>query len=140
MRPRHLPTPWSTRTGTTDGWLTPQRSRARLSGFRWRCQALSRLYGGDGSWACQDLALLFGSEAVGLSERALACSDMRLSVPHRGLTQSLNVATCAAIVLGETLRLREAMHADVAIGAHVREELEAQLETQWPAAGRADDA
>ena len=65
------------------------------------------LYGGDdGSWARGHVALCFGSEGAGLSPAALALADIKLSVPQVGMTQSLNVAACAAIVLAETLRLR----------------------------------
>ena len=51
MRPRQAATPWPARAAMADGWLTPQRSRAPLAGFRWRCQGLSRLYGGGGRLA-----------------------------------------------------------------------------------------
>ena len=61
--------------------------------------------GGD-DWADGRVALCFGSEGHGLSDALLDAADMRLTVPQRGLTQSLNVAACASIVLGEVLRRR----------------------------------
>ena len=62
--------------------------------------------GTGGAWARRRVALLFGSEGSGLSAEALALADVRLSVPQSGMTQSLNVAACATLVLGEALRLR----------------------------------
>ena len=49
---------------------------------------------------------MFGSEGAGLSDAAIQISDVKISVPQSGMTQSLNVAACAALVLGEVLRLR----------------------------------
>jgi len=69
----------------------------------------------EGGWATQRLALLFGSEGSGLSEEAMAAADLRLSVPQVGMTQSLNVAACASMVLGETLRLRTAAAAALGV-------------------------
>ena len=64
------------------------------------------------------VALLFGSEGSGLSAEALALADVRLSVAQRGMTQSLNVAACATLVIGEALRLRgEAEAAEAAAAA-----------------------
>ena len=82
------------------------------------------------SWASRRLALLFGCEASGLSRSALELSDVRLCVPQLGMTQSLNVASCAALVLGETLRQRRAQ-ADAAQSLWVsdveRDKLEREL-------------
>ena len=64
------------------------------------------LYGGDTTWARRCVALMFGSEGSGLSSAALNLADLKLTVPQVGMTQSLNVAACAAIVLSEVLRLR----------------------------------
>ena len=44
-------------------------------------------------------AVLVGAEGPGLSARALAYSDLRVRIPMHGQTDSLNVATAAAIVL-----------------------------------------
>merc|ERR1712178_611561 len=52
-------------------------------------------------WALQRCALLFGSEQDGLSMQLLSAADICVTVPQRGLVQSLNVASCAALVLGE---------------------------------------
>ena len=79
------------------------------------------LYGGapaDGKeWARQRVAILFGSEGSGLSPAALRLADVRVSVPQLGMTQSLNVAACAAIVLGEALRRRSAPLSSASIAA-----------------------
>jgi tRNA (guanosine-2'-O-)-methyltransferase len=61
---------------------------------------------GDADWAVRDCALLFGSEQDGLSDELLRRADVRVTVPQRGLVQSLNVAACAALVLGEVTRRR----------------------------------
>ena len=72
------------------------------------------------------VALLFGSEGSGLSAEALALADVRLSVAQCGMTQSLNVAACATLVIGEALRLRgEAEAAEAAAAAAVAVEAEA---------------
>ena len=60
-----------------------------------------------GDWTSKRPALLFGSESQGLSPALLEAADICVSVPQRGMTQSLNVAACAALVLGETLRRRD---------------------------------
>ena len=64
------------------------------------------LYGGDGEWARRRVAIMLGSEGSGLSDAAMGLADLKVSVPQVGMTQSLNVAACAAIVLSEALRLR----------------------------------
>lgn len=43
------------------------------------------------------VALLFGAEGPGLSDAALAASDMTVSIPMAGGVDSLNVATAAAV-------------------------------------------
>ncbi len=52
------------------------------------------------------LAVWVGSEASGLSAGALRRMDALLQVPMAGMVQSLNVSTCAALVLGEAVRRR----------------------------------
>ena len=71
------------------------------------------------------VALLFGSEGSGLSAEALALADVRLSVAQCGMTQSLNVAACATLVIGEALRLRGEAEAAEAAAAAVAVEAEA---------------
>ena len=50
--------------------------------------------------------MVFGAEGGGLSASALAACDLRVSVPQQGMTQSFNVAACAALVVGEVVRRR----------------------------------
>lgn len=64
------------------------------------------VYDDRDDWVDGGVALCFGSEAHGLSDELLAAADLRVTVPQAGLTQSLNVASCAALVLGEVLRRR----------------------------------
>ena len=78
---------------------------------------------GGAAWVGQPLALMFGSEASGLSERALELADLRLTVAQRGITQSLNVATCATLVVGEVLRRRASEGCEVALTTAEQQEL-----------------
>ena len=52
------------------------------------------------------VAVAVGSEKYGLTAEALAASDHRVRIPMVGRTNSLNVATSAAIVLYEAMRQR----------------------------------
>ena len=56
--------------------------------------------------ADQRLAVLVGAEGPGLSERAMRASDMRVRIPMSRGTDSLNVATAAALAFYERSRLR----------------------------------
>lgn len=51
-----------------------------------------------------DDTLLLGRESMGASEAAHAAADARIRIPMVEGARSLNVATAAAIVLGEALR------------------------------------
>jgi len=53
-------------------------------------------------------ALVVGTELFGVSEEALARADLQLSIPMKGMTQSLNVSVACAVVLYEAMRQREA--------------------------------
>jgi tRNA G18 (ribose-2'-O)-methylase SpoU len=53
----------------------------------------------------QRLAVLVGAEGPGLSERAMRASDMRVRIPMSRGTDSLNVATAAALAFYERARL-----------------------------------
>jgi tRNA (guanosine-2'-O-)-methyltransferase len=53
-------------------------------------------------------ALILGTELFGVSESALRWSDRQVTIPMRGMTQSLNVSVACAIVLYEAMRQREA--------------------------------
>lgn len=83
-------------------------------------------------WASGRVALLFGSEGHGLSDELLATADVCVSVPQSGMTQSLNVATCAAIVISEVIRRRDAAGAETSLSQDELERLESEL---LPAAG-----
>jgi tRNA G18 (ribose-2'-O)-methylase SpoU len=52
------------------------------------------------------LAVLFGTEGHGLTEEALARTDIRLRIPMSGALDSLNLATAAGIVLHRLHDLR----------------------------------
>jgi tRNA G18 (ribose-2'-O)-methylase SpoU len=49
-------------------------------------------------------ALLFGAEGAGLSAKAMAASDVRVSIPMRRGVDSLNVAASAAVAFWEVCR------------------------------------
>jgi len=53
-------------------------------------------------------ALVVGTELFGVSDEALALCDRQVSIPMKGMTQSLNVSVACAIVLYEAMRQREA--------------------------------
>ena len=57
-------------------------------------------------WALRRCALLLGSETDGLSHELLAHATTHVTIAQRGQTQSLNVAACASIMLGEVTRNR----------------------------------
>ena len=51
--------------------------------------------------------LLMGRESAGVPEAVHAAADARVVVPIRAELRSLNVAVCAAMILGEALRQTE---------------------------------
>jgi tRNA (guanosine-2'-O-)-methyltransferase len=53
-------------------------------------------------------ALLMGTELFGVSPAGLAQSDVQVTIPMKGMTQSLNVSVACAIVLYEAMRQRDA--------------------------------
>ena len=53
------------------------------------------------------IALTLGNEKAGLSARALELADRRLTIPMRGIAQSLNVSVTAALLLYEVTRQRQ---------------------------------
>lgn len=55
------------------------------------------------SFAAGDL-ILFGRESAGVPEAVHAAADARVVIPMRSGLRSLNVATSAALILGEALR------------------------------------
>ncbi len=52
------------------------------------------------------LAIAVGSEMLGLSDPWMDAADLKVSLPMNGIADSLNVSTCAAIMLYEGLRQR----------------------------------
>jgi tRNA G18 (ribose-2'-O)-methylase SpoU len=55
--------------------------------------------------ADEKVAILVGAEGPGLTEHAMRASDMRVRIPMSRGTDSLNVATAAALVFYERARL-----------------------------------
>jgi TrmH family RNA methyltransferase len=53
-------------------------------------------------------ALVMGAESAGLSEKEVAATDKSVAIPMQGLTESLNVAVAAGILLYEAHRQRSA--------------------------------
>jgi len=51
------------------------------------------------------VAILVGAEGPGLTEKAMGASDVRVRIPMSGGTDSLNVATAAALAFYERARL-----------------------------------
>jgi tRNA G18 (ribose-2'-O)-methylase SpoU len=58
-----------------------------------------------GSVADDPVAILVGAEGPGLTERAMRATDMRVRIPMSRGTDSLNVATAAALAFYERARL-----------------------------------
>ena len=52
------------------------------------------------------IALLFGNEKTGLSSAALALADRAVTIPMRGIAQSMNVSVSAALCIYEVTRQR----------------------------------
>jgi tRNA G18 (ribose-2'-O)-methylase SpoU len=55
----------------------------------------------------RDDLLVFGSEAHGLPAEVVEACDARLTIPQRGITQSLNLCVAAGIIMGEWFRQLE---------------------------------
>jgi len=83
-----------------------------LKGEGWEIVAMEQ-GAGTTSWHEADYGrrtvLVFGHEREGVRDEVLAVADTIVSLPVRGITNSLNVATCASAVLYEVLarRLRD---------------------------------
>lgn len=58
------------------------------------------------------MALLFGNEKTGLSSKAIALADRRVTIPMRGIAQSMNISVAAALFLYEATRQRRARGLD----------------------------
>lgn len=76
-------------------------------GFRIFVAALSDR--GVPQWGCdltKKIAIAVGNEHVGASANLLRLADGIITIPMRGMVQSLNVSVAAAVILEETLRQR----------------------------------
>ena len=80
-----------------------------------------------GDWALRRCALLFGSEMDGLSDELLTHATTRVTIAQRGQTQSLNVAACASIMLGEVTRRRRAAGCEPRLSEDERRRMEREL-------------
>ena len=83
------------------------------------------------------LAVWFGSEAVGISDTAVARSEMCVSIPMFGMIESLNLGTSSGIVLYEVARQRREYQSKYRLRDH-RGERAAPLPTVMPADERSD--
>lgn len=54
--------------------------------------------------AGEKFALIFGNEVNGVSEEAIALTDVALEIPQHGTKHSLNVSVCLGIVVWEMYR------------------------------------
>jgi tRNA (cytidine/uridine-2'-O-)-methyltransferase len=55
--------------------------------------------------------LIFGQESAGVPAQVAKQSDARLRIPIRGQVRSFNLATSAALALGEALRQTQGLPA-----------------------------
>lgn len=63
----------------------------------------------DVDWTQYDkVAILVGNEHSGISQQSIESADIPITIPMRGMTQSLNVSVATAIILSEIVRQREA--------------------------------
>jgi tRNA G18 (ribose-2'-O)-methylase SpoU len=53
------------------------------------------------------ICFIFGNEMTGVSEELLNLSDRRIHLPVQGMSNSLNVSSCAAVILFEAIRDRK---------------------------------
>lgn len=82
----------------------------------------------DAPLAAEDIAILFGNEHRGLSPRAVALADRRITIPMSGMVRSLNLSVTAAIVLYELTRQRRERGMErYRLGDHDRRQLLAAL-------------
>ena len=59
---------------------------------------------GDGKDIIQQVAFVFGNEMIGVDTQCLDECDELIILPTHGVKNSLNVATCASVVIWEALR------------------------------------
>ncbi len=67
-------------------------------------QSATSLYGFE---FCRDDLIVFGSEGHGLPGEVVEACDVRLTIPQRGATQSLNLSVASGIILAEWFRQTE---------------------------------
>jgi tRNA (guanosine-2'-O-)-methyltransferase len=82
--------------------------------------------GADSIFKCRfrgKVALLFGNEHRGLSQQALSYSDRQLTIPMRGMVQSLNLSVTAAICIYELTRQRQASGKKFTLSARAQKQL-----------------
>ncbi|MEJ5919962.1 MULTISPECIES: TrmH family RNA methyltransferase [unclassified Corynebacterium] len=102
-----LRTPFATLPGRTTTW---QHSLDGLKDEGFRVVSMTP---GDGAvplWQAMEaekVAILVGAEGPGLTEHAMRATDVRARIPMQPGTDSLNVATAAAIAFYERLRVVE---------------------------------
>lgn len=98
-----------------DKWLDVHRwpdTRACLEHLRAEGFSLYATHLGPGSRGVGELsfagkvALVFGNEHRGVSQEALALSDLRYEIPMLGFVQSLNVSVAAAISIARAVEKR----------------------------------
>mgnify|MGYP001389831280 CR=1 FL=1 len=76
-------------------------------------------------------AFILGTEKWGLSQQALNLIDIPISIPMRGMVQSLNVSVAAATLLFEAIRQREVKGLLPKKGEGIKEELINQIIFEW---------
>ncbi len=60
----------------------------------------------EGKYTQHHLAVWFGNETIGLSKEALDACDFCVQIPVYGIVESLNISSCAAIVLHHIVEKR----------------------------------
>jgi tRNA (guanosine-2'-O-)-methyltransferase len=66
------------------------------------------------------IAVLFGGELAGVSDEAKAIADGVVTIPMRGVTQSLNVSVAAAVVTWTIAQRRREIQGAHGVEAHLR--------------------
>ena len=99
-----LQLPFATLPGTTTTW---QRSLAELHAAGFHTVAMTPAEDATELWQAMDhekVAIVVGAEGPGMTEHAMRACSQRAKIPMAPGTDSLNVATAAAIACYERLR------------------------------------
>ncbi len=92
--------------------LSTASALATLKASGWQIVATGLDAGAESIYAVDfcaaPIALLLGNEKTGLSATALRLADRRVTIPMRGIAQSLNVSVSAALLMYEITRQRRA--------------------------------